>query len=84
MRAPSPRVPAACGGTVVGTGGITTGTDAVEMLLAGATAVGVGTANFHEPRAVNRIHDELAAWCAGHGVTRVADLVGALEIESPR
>jgi dihydroorotate dehydrogenase (NAD+) catalytic subunit len=54
------------------------------MLLAGASAVGVGTANFHEPRAVNRIHDELAVWCAGHGVTRVADLVGALRTEALR
>jgi hypothetical protein len=33
---------------------------------------------------VNRIHDELAAWCAGHGVDRVADLVGALQNEPPR
>ena len=62
---------------VIGTGGVTTGTDAVEMLLAGAAAVGVGTINFHEPRAVNRIHDELAAWCAERDVDRVADLVGA-------
>lgn len=63
---------------VIGTGGVASGTDAVEMLLAGASAVGVGTINFHEPRAVNRIHDELAAWCATRGVTRVADLTGAL------
>ena len=72
------------GTAVIGTGGVTTGTDAVEMLLAGASAVGVGTVNFHEPRAVNRIHDELAVWCAGHGVTRVADLVGALRTEALR
>jgi dihydroorotate dehydrogenase (NAD+) catalytic subunit len=63
---------------VIGTGGVTTGTDAVEMLLAGATAVGVGTVNFREPRAVNRIHDELAAWCSERGVTRVAELSGGL------
>jgi dihydroorotate dehydrogenase (NAD+) catalytic subunit len=63
---------------VIGTGGVTSGRDAVEMLLAGATAVGVGTISFHEPRAVNRIHDELAAWCAERGITRVAELVGAL------
>ncbi len=64
---------------VIGTGGVASGTDAVEMLLAGASAVGVGTANFLEPRAVNRIHDELAAWCAERNVPRVADLVGALD-----
>ena len=64
---------------VIGTGGVSTGTDAAEMLLAGAHAVGVGTASFLEPRAVNRIHDELLVWCADHGVTRVSDLTGALE-----
>jgi len=63
---------------VIGTGGVASGTDAVEMLLAGASAVGVGTANFLEPRAVNRIHDEIAAWCAERNVPRVADLTGAL------
>jgi dihydroorotate dehydrogenase (NAD+) catalytic subunit len=63
---------------VIGTGGVTSGVDAVEMLLAGATAVGVGTVNFREPRAVNRIHDELVRWCAEHGVERVAELSGGL------
>jgi dihydroorotate dehydrogenase (NAD+) catalytic subunit len=52
------------------------------MLLAGATAVGVGTATFAEPRAMLRILDELEAWCAAHGVLRIADLTGALEEES--
>jgi dihydroorotate dehydrogenase (NAD+) catalytic subunit len=64
---------------IIGTGGVTTGRDAVEMLLAGATAVGVGTATFAEPRAALRIVDELRDWCARQGVTRVKDLVGALE-----
>lgn len=64
---------------VIGTGGVMHGTDAVEMLLAGASAVGVGTATFLDPRATLRIRDELADWCAARGVSRVADLVGALE-----
>jgi dihydroorotate dehydrogenase (NAD+) catalytic subunit len=64
---------------VVGTGGVSTGLDAVEMLLAGASAVGVGTATFREPRAMLRILDELTTWCEEHGVARVADLIGALE-----
>jgi dihydroorotate dehydrogenase (NAD+) catalytic subunit len=55
------------------------GTDAVEMLLAGATAVGVGTATFLDPRAPARIARELARWCARHGVARVVDLVGAMK-----
>ncbi len=63
---------------VIGTGGVSTGTDAVEMLLAGATAVGVGTVSFREPGAVNRIHDEVTAWCAERGVATVAELTGGL------
>jgi dihydroorotate dehydrogenase (NAD+) catalytic subunit len=63
---------------IVGTGGITTGVDAVEALLAGASAVGVGTATFAEPRATLRILDELRTWCARHGVAAVRELTGAL------
>ena len=63
---------------IVGTGGVLCGLDAVEMLLAGASAVGVGTATFLEPRAPLRILDELIEWCERHGVTRVAELSGAL------
>jgi dihydroorotate dehydrogenase (NAD+) catalytic subunit len=65
---------------IIGTGGVSCGRDAVEMLLAGASAVGVGTATFAEPRATLRIRDELAAWCSRHGVDRVATLSGALEV----
>jgi dihydroorotate dehydrogenase (NAD+) catalytic subunit len=64
---------------IIGTGGVTTGADAVEMLLAGATAVGVGTATFHDPRAPLRVLDELLEWCAAHGVRTVTELTGALE-----
>jgi dihydroorotate dehydrogenase (NAD+) catalytic subunit len=64
---------------VIGTGGVQTGVDAVEMLLAGASAVAVGTANFREPRAPYRVLEELLEWCAQHDVARVRDLTGALE-----
>jgi dihydroorotate dehydrogenase (NAD+) catalytic subunit len=67
---------------VIGTGGVQRGVDAAEMLLAGATAVGVGTASFLDPRAPYRVLDELVEWCARHDVARVADLVGGLETES--
>lgn len=67
------------GTPIIGTGGVTSGTDAVEMLLAGASAVGVGTATFRDPRAPVRIGHDLGRWCARHDVARVADLVGALE-----
>jgi dihydroorotate dehydrogenase (NAD+) catalytic subunit len=64
---------------VIGTGGVRSGVDAVEMLLAGASAVAVGTANFRDPHAPYRVLDELTDWCARHDVARVRDLTGALE-----
>jgi dihydroorotate dehydrogenase (NAD+) catalytic subunit len=66
---------------VVGTGGVSSGIDAVEMLLAGASAVGVGTATFADPRAMLRILDELSRWCDRHAVARVAELTGAMRRE---
>ena len=67
------------GAPIVGTGGVSTGEDAVEMLLAGATAVGVGTATFAEPRATLRILAELEQWCTSRDVERVTELTAALE-----
>ena len=64
---------------VIGTGGVQSGVDAVEMLLAGASAVAVGTANFREPNAPYRVLDELERWCARHGVACVRELTGRLE-----
>jgi dihydroorotate dehydrogenase (NAD+) catalytic subunit len=63
---------------IVGTGGVMSGVDAVEMLLAGASAVGVGTANFLDPRAPHRIVDELREWCAHHDVARASTLTAGL------
>jgi len=63
---------------VIGMGGIMSGTDALEYMVAGARAVQVGTANFVEPGAAARIVNEMGAWCDGHGIARVADLVGTL------
>lgn len=64
---------------IIGTGGVASGEHAVEMMLVGATAVGVGTATFVDPRATIRIRDGLERWCARRGVRRVADLTGAME-----
>ena len=63
---------------IVGCGGVTKGADVVEFLLAGASAVAVGTVHFAEPRAARRIDRELARWCRKHGVSRVFDLVGGM------
>ena len=63
---------------IIGTGGVSTGEDAVEMLSAGAAAVGVGTATFADPRATLRIIAELDAWCVRNGVARVRDLTGGI------
>jgi len=65
---------------ILGMGGIVTPEDAVEFLLAGATAVQVGTASYADPRAVERLAHGLESWCRGHQVERVASLTGALEI----
>jgi dihydroorotate dehydrogenase (NAD+) catalytic subunit len=64
---------------ILGMGGIVTAEDAVEFLLAGATAVQVGTASYADPRATERLARGLESWCKSHQVERVASLTGALE-----
>jgi dihydroorotate dehydrogenase (NAD+) catalytic subunit len=66
---------------VIGLGGIVNAEDAVEFLLAGATAVQVGSASFADPRAVENIASGLKKWCVAHGVERVRDLTGALDLK---
>ena len=61
---------------IVGVGGTSSGTDVVEFLLAGASAVEVGTATFADPRAPRRILSEFEQWCQRHGVESVAELIG--------
>jgi dihydroorotate dehydrogenase (NAD+) catalytic subunit len=62
---------------IVGVGGVATGDHAVELMLAGANAVEVGTATFYDPRAPLRVVHQLERWCDQHGVRRVPDLIGA-------
>ena len=62
---------------IVGVGGIARGVDAVELMMAGASAVQVGTASFADPRACARVSDELVDWCSSHGVRSVRELIGA-------
>jgi dihydroorotate dehydrogenase (NAD+) catalytic subunit len=65
---------------ILGMGGIVTAEDAVEFLLAGATAVQVGTASYADPRATERLAKGLESWCRSHQVEHVTSLIGALEI----
>ena len=65
---------------VIGMGGIMTGTDALEFLVAGAAAVEVGTASFVDPDAAARIVSEIESWCRAHGVAAVRDVVGTIRV----
>jgi dihydroorotate dehydrogenase (NAD+) catalytic subunit len=66
---------------VIGCGGISSADDAVEYLLAGASAVQIGTATFVQPAAMTRIIDDLMTFCGHRGIARVRDLIGGLMIE---
>ncbi len=63
---------------IIGMGGICTGRDALEFILAGASAVAVGSAFFHDPLSAVRIIKELDEYCGEHGVDRLQDLVGSV------
>ncbi|HXW91288.1 MAG TPA: dihydroorotate dehydrogenase [Terriglobales bacterium] len=63
---------------VLGMGGISTGVDVIEFMLAGATAVQVGTASYWDPRATEKIVDEVYDWCIDHKLGQIARLTGAI------
>src|SRR6266571_7715454 len=63
---------------VIGMGGISTAADVIEFMLAGATAVQVGTASYWDPRATEKIAIELGHWCVEHEVSKISDLTGGL------
>ena len=71
------QVARAVGVPVIGMGGIASVTDAVEFMLAGATAVAVGTANFVDPTTTVAIAEGLEHFCARRGLASVGDLIGA-------
>ncbi len=66
---------------VIGMGGISTATDIIEFMLAGASAVQIGTASYWDPCATEKIVDELRDWCVEHKVMKIADLTGGLQVE---
>lgn len=63
---------------VIGMGGVSTAADVIEFMLAGATAVQVGTASFWDPRATEKIVAEVEAWCKEHEVSKISELTGGL------
>lgn len=63
---------------IIGMGGIQSAEDAIEFLLAGATAVAVGTANFHNPMTTVEVIDGIADYMKAHQVEKVTDLIGAV------
>ena len=67
---------------VIGLGGISSWRDAVEFMLAGATAVQIGTSNFVDPTVSLKVIDGIAAYCERHGCHYASELVGALETDS--
>jgi len=64
---------------ILGVGGVSSGTDAIQYIMAGASLIGVGTAAMRDPSAPKRIVDEMGEWCARRGVSSIAELVGALQ-----
>jgi dihydroorotate dehydrogenase (NAD+) catalytic subunit len=66
---------------VIGMGGISTAADVAEFMLAGATAVQIGTASYWDPCATEKIVDDLRSWCQDRDITRIADLIGGLIVE---
>ena len=67
---------------ILGMGGITTTEDAIEFMLAGATAVQVGTASYADPRAVERIANGLQPWCSRHHIEKISSLTCGLDMNA--
>jgi dihydroorotate dehydrogenase (NAD+) catalytic subunit len=68
---------------ILGLGGVAKGTDALQYIIAGASLVGVGTAALRDPRAPERIVNELEAWCRAHQVGNLDSIRGTLEWPKP-
>lgn len=64
---------------VIGIGGISTAEDVIEFMLAGATAVEVGTVNFWDPCACEKLVDSLEKWCVEHRIEKISDVTGGLQ-----
>jgi dihydroorotate dehydrogenase (NAD+) catalytic subunit len=68
---------------IIGMGGIVTAEDALEFLIAGATAVAVGTANFIDPTATMKVIQGLEQHCAANGISDIRQLIGSVRVPQP-
>ena len=66
---------------VIGMGGISAAVDIIEFMLAGATAVQIGTASYWDPCATEKIVDELQEWCVEHKIDRISSLTGGMLLD---
>jgi dihydroorotate dehydrogenase (NAD+) catalytic subunit len=64
---------------VIGLGGISTAEDAIEFLMAGATAIEIGTANFLDPAVSIKVRDGINAWLDAHGCQSVDEIIGVIK-----
>ena len=64
---------------VIGLGGIMTAEDAIEFMMAGATAIEIGTANFIDPTVTIKVRDGINAWLDAHGCKSVEEIIGVAE-----
>ena len=67
---------------VIGLGGISSATDAIEFMLAGASAIEIGTANFIDPAITVKVAQGIVEYCERHGFKNVSDLTGAMEVDN--
>jgi len=65
---------------IIGQGGITNANDAIEFMIAGASAIGIGTALFYDPLVCKKINEGISDYMAQHQLTSLSELVGSLEI----
>jgi dihydroorotate dehydrogenase (NAD+) catalytic subunit len=69
---------------IIGQGGIVSAGDALEFLIAGASAVGIGTALFYDPLVLGKINQGILDYLARHGLATVSQLTGSLRLHGPR
>ncbi|HIZ40786.1 MAG TPA: dihydroorotate dehydrogenase, partial [Candidatus Anaerobutyricum stercoris] len=68
----------ACSLPIIGMGGVMTGEDAIELMMAGATMVAVGTGNFHNPRATMEVLDGIKAYMERYYIEDINEIIGCM------